>query len=221
MGATFGGGSSSGTVFGGSGAGNFLSRMTVVAAVVFMLTSMTLAYLSSATGVDSLKAYSSDQKTQAKEKRKTHEDILKNFGAGTEGETEEAASESTESSSEAIEAEAGAPDQATDTEAKTAEPNDTTNNNVAPKAESKPPTQKAPVKNKALKKAETKIDATQQTTKPSKSLAEDAKSAVKDVAEKAKEAAPTKDVIPSEVPKELPKAPVDTPKELPQAPKAE
>lgn len=43
MGAAFGGGSSS-TVFGSSGAGNFLTRMTTGMAVVFMLTSLTLGY---------------------------------------------------------------------------------------------------------------------------------------------------------------------------------
>lgn len=44
MGAVFGG--SSQTLFGGSGAGNFLTRLTAVAAVTFMLTSLTLAYSS-------------------------------------------------------------------------------------------------------------------------------------------------------------------------------
>ena len=43
MGAAFGGGSS-GTVFGSSGAGNFLSRLTTGMAIVFMLTSLTLGY---------------------------------------------------------------------------------------------------------------------------------------------------------------------------------
>ena len=42
MGAVFGGSSS--TIFGSSGAGNFLSRLTTVMAVVFMLTSLTLTY---------------------------------------------------------------------------------------------------------------------------------------------------------------------------------
>jgi preprotein translocase subunit SecG len=42
MGAVFGGSSS--TIFGSSGAGNFLTRMTTVMAVVFMLTSLTLTY---------------------------------------------------------------------------------------------------------------------------------------------------------------------------------
>src|SRR4029077_19376946 len=45
MGAAFGG--SSQTVFGGAGAGNFLTRLTVVMAAMFMLLSATLAYLSS------------------------------------------------------------------------------------------------------------------------------------------------------------------------------
>jgi preprotein translocase subunit SecG len=42
MGAAFGG--SSQTVFGSSGAGTFLGKMTAAVAVVFMLTSLTLAY---------------------------------------------------------------------------------------------------------------------------------------------------------------------------------
>ena len=46
MGAAFGGGSS-GTVFGSSGAGSFLSRVTTGMAVVFMLTSLTLGYFAS------------------------------------------------------------------------------------------------------------------------------------------------------------------------------
>ena len=43
MGAAFGGGSST-TVFGSSGAGNFLTRLTTGMAVVFMLTCLTLGY---------------------------------------------------------------------------------------------------------------------------------------------------------------------------------
>jgi preprotein translocase subunit SecG len=42
MGAVFGGSSS--TVFGSSGAGSFLSRLTTGLAIVFMLTSLTLTY---------------------------------------------------------------------------------------------------------------------------------------------------------------------------------
>ncbi len=44
IGAAFGG--SSQTVFGSRGPANFLSKVTVAAAVIFMVTSLTLAYLS-------------------------------------------------------------------------------------------------------------------------------------------------------------------------------
>ena len=44
MGAAFGGGSSQ-TLFGSSGASTFLSKATTIAAVIFMLTSLTLAYV--------------------------------------------------------------------------------------------------------------------------------------------------------------------------------
>jgi preprotein translocase subunit SecG len=44
IGAVFGGGGSS-TVFGSRGAGNFLTKATTVAAIVFMVTSLSLAYL--------------------------------------------------------------------------------------------------------------------------------------------------------------------------------
>jgi preprotein translocase subunit SecG len=43
IGAVFGGGSGA-TLFGSRGAGNFLTKLTTGAAVVFMLTSLTLAY---------------------------------------------------------------------------------------------------------------------------------------------------------------------------------
>jgi preprotein translocase subunit SecG len=46
MGAAFGGGSSN-TLFGSTGASTFLSKATTVAAIIFMLTSLTLAYMSS------------------------------------------------------------------------------------------------------------------------------------------------------------------------------
>jgi len=44
MGAAFGGGSSQ-TLFGSTGASTFLSKATTVAAIVFMLTSLVLAYM--------------------------------------------------------------------------------------------------------------------------------------------------------------------------------
>jgi preprotein translocase subunit SecG len=46
MGAAFGGGSSQ-TLFGSTGASTFLSKLTTIAAVIFMLTSLALAYYSS------------------------------------------------------------------------------------------------------------------------------------------------------------------------------
>ncbi len=45
MGAAFGGGSSQ-TLFGSTGASTFLGKATTVAAVIFMLTSLVLAYMS-------------------------------------------------------------------------------------------------------------------------------------------------------------------------------
>lgn len=41
-------GGGSAQVFGGRGAGNFMTRLTAICAAVFMLTSLSLAYLSSA-----------------------------------------------------------------------------------------------------------------------------------------------------------------------------
>ncbi len=49
MGAAFGAGSSQ-TMFGSSGAGNFLTKLTTGAAIVFMITSLSLATIS--TGED-------------------------------------------------------------------------------------------------------------------------------------------------------------------------
>ena len=47
MGAVFGG--SSATIFGSSGAGNFLTRLTTGMAIVFMITSLTLGYFAGKT----------------------------------------------------------------------------------------------------------------------------------------------------------------------------
>jgi preprotein translocase subunit SecG len=53
MGAAFGGGSSQ-TLFGSTGASTFLTKMTTVAAVLFMLTSLILAYMSGHRGGGSI-----------------------------------------------------------------------------------------------------------------------------------------------------------------------
>jgi preprotein translocase subunit SecG len=53
IGATFGAGASQ-TVFGGRGAGSFLSKLTTGSAIVFMVTSLILGYFSVPTSVDTL-----------------------------------------------------------------------------------------------------------------------------------------------------------------------
>jgi preprotein translocase subunit SecG len=53
MGAAFGGGASQ-TLFGSTGASTFLSKATTGAAIVFMLTSLALAYISSHRTADSI-----------------------------------------------------------------------------------------------------------------------------------------------------------------------
>ncbi|RNC67861.1 MAG: preprotein translocase subunit SecG [Desulfuromonadales bacterium] len=53
MGASFGAGGSQ-SVFGAGGGTTFLSKLTTGAAIIFMLTSLTLAYLSGKTGSSSI-----------------------------------------------------------------------------------------------------------------------------------------------------------------------
>jgi preprotein translocase subunit SecG len=65
MGSAFGGASAQ--VFGGSGAGNLLTRATAICAGVFMLTSVTLAYLSSS-GDRALKAKVVTEQTKKKDR---------------------------------------------------------------------------------------------------------------------------------------------------------
>jgi preprotein translocase subunit SecG len=66
MGAAFGGGGAA-QVFGGRGAGNLLTRATAVCAGVFMLTSVSLAYLSSS-GDRALKARAAMESQRKAEK---------------------------------------------------------------------------------------------------------------------------------------------------------
>ena len=77
MGAAFGGGSSMGTVFGGSGAGNFLRRLTVTAAIIFMVTSMTLAWMATPS-TDPLKEYWARQQAAATERESAHREAVRN-----------------------------------------------------------------------------------------------------------------------------------------------
>ena len=53
IGAAFGGAGSSQTFFGSRGPATFLSRLTTVSAALFMLTSLSLAYMSASSGQDS------------------------------------------------------------------------------------------------------------------------------------------------------------------------
>ena len=53
IGAVFGSGASS-TVFGGRGAGTFLTKLTTACAIVFMLTSLTLSYIATSGSSDAL-----------------------------------------------------------------------------------------------------------------------------------------------------------------------
>src|ERR1700720_44829 len=64
MGAAFGGGATQ-QVFGGRGAGNILTRATAVCAGIFMLTGVSLAYVSSA-GDRDLKAHLVEQQRKGK-----------------------------------------------------------------------------------------------------------------------------------------------------------
>ncbi|HEU0264621.1 MAG TPA: preprotein translocase subunit SecG, partial [Geobacterales bacterium] len=54
IGASFGSSGGSQSIFGASGSGSFLSRVTTAMAVIFMLTSLTLAYFSGNPSADSL-----------------------------------------------------------------------------------------------------------------------------------------------------------------------
>ncbi|RMH40301.1 MAG: preprotein translocase subunit SecG, partial [Deltaproteobacteria bacterium] len=75
MGIAFGGAGGS-TVFGGSGAGNFLTKLTVVSAFLFMLTSITLAYFASSGGDDPLKQLSAKSRAAALERAEQRKKVL-------------------------------------------------------------------------------------------------------------------------------------------------
>jgi preprotein translocase subunit SecG len=65
MGSAFGGASAQ--VFGGSGAGNILTRATAICAGIFMLTSVTLAYMSSS-GDRALRAKVAEEQSKVKDR---------------------------------------------------------------------------------------------------------------------------------------------------------
>jgi preprotein translocase subunit SecG len=62
MGASFGAGGSQ-SVFGAGGGSTFMSKMTTGAAIIFMLTSLTLAYLSGQSGSSSIMSSKAAPKT--------------------------------------------------------------------------------------------------------------------------------------------------------------
>jgi preprotein translocase subunit SecG len=75
MGIAFGGGGGSQTVFGSSGAGNFLTRLTAIFAVAFFLNSLILAYMSSQSDSKRLQAIS-ERRNVAKEAEKAKNDQI-------------------------------------------------------------------------------------------------------------------------------------------------
>jgi preprotein translocase subunit SecG len=81
MGAAFGGGNAA-TVFGGSGASSFLRRLTAGAATIFMLASMTLAFIASHNSGDALEKFGAAQQDIAAQKEKEKERAL---GSGAVG----------------------------------------------------------------------------------------------------------------------------------------
>src|SRR6185369_236805 len=68
MGLAFGS-SGAQSVFGGSGAGNFLTKITAGTAIAFMLTSLTLAYFASANENDWLNQYEKQVGAQKKREK--------------------------------------------------------------------------------------------------------------------------------------------------------
>lgn len=156
MGSAFGGGTSSGTVFGGSGAGGFLRKLTIGAAASFMILSMTLAYLASRSSADSLKRYSAQQHLAEERKHAAHLEAV-----GNEDETPDAPQSKDQSSDDQSSDDSATPDDGSDSAAPIDQP--ATDDNAtgdsagdtsgAAKPEAKPaepkPVKPAPAKPKA------------------------------------------------------------------------
>ena len=88
MGIAFGGGGGSQTVFGSSGAGNFLTRLTSITAVIFMVTSLVLAHYSSQQDSKRLQRLAEKKADRARRPRTSALDKLKTElekAAGDEG----------------------------------------------------------------------------------------------------------------------------------------
>jgi preprotein translocase subunit SecG len=80
MGSAFGGASAQ--VFGGSGAGNLLTRATAICAAIFMITSVSLAYMSSS-GDRALKARVSAEAGKKKDRGTVREKTSPSASAST------------------------------------------------------------------------------------------------------------------------------------------
>jgi preprotein translocase subunit SecG len=91
MGAAFGGGATQ-QVFGGRGAGNILTRATAICAGIFMLTSVSLAYVSSA-GDRDLKAHIAQEQRKGKGNEGTRVKSTKAKPADSAAPTDSAAPE--------------------------------------------------------------------------------------------------------------------------------
>jgi preprotein translocase subunit SecG len=83
MGGAFGG-SNAATVFGGSGASTFLRKLTAGAAIIFMSTSMILAYIASHDTSDALERFGNQQAKLAQQKEEAKEKALQE-GSGSAG----------------------------------------------------------------------------------------------------------------------------------------
>ncbi|MCA9678649.1 MAG: preprotein translocase subunit SecG, partial [Myxococcales bacterium] len=83
MGGAFGGANAQ-TVFGSGGASVFLRRLTAGAAVVFMMTSIILAYIASNDAGDALKKYSAQQTAAKKRKTAAEQRALEDQDAGVD-----------------------------------------------------------------------------------------------------------------------------------------
>ena len=86
MGSAFGGASAQ--VFGGIGAGNILTRATAICAGIFMLTSVTLAYMSSS-GDRALRAKVAEEQTKVKDRgtKREKSDVTPSTSASGNGST--------------------------------------------------------------------------------------------------------------------------------------
>lgn len=89
LGAAFGG--SSQTVFGASGAGSFLARLTAVAAALFVITSISLSYFSSKS--ESALAKYASEKTAPVEDKKVSISSVSDAGMNVGGLTVDASTE--------------------------------------------------------------------------------------------------------------------------------